>query len=216
MKRLSRKDTLLARQFALDIISFWRSILNDKYRFAERLVGSAKWNTVIKDDDGFWEVDYQLLFTKNSKEYKSNGLKYATDIKNDFFDSLDKRYKENRDYIVQNSTTAITLINKKDKFSVDFVLIRLFPENHEIIRRNNKKETNSTNEFCWNELPKYKEAYKNFRKLKGTEKVELIENYILPRKVKEKKKDDNDITKKSSSKVFVEEVNNYVVRRRNH
>ena len=215
MKRLSRKDTLPARKFALDIISFWHSNLGDKYRFAERLVGSAKWNTVIKDDNGFWDVDYQLLLTKKSKEYKNNGLKHATAIKNDFFNSLKEKYKDNNNFIVQNSTTAITLINKKDKYSIDFVLIRCFPDNDEIIRRNNKEEDISVNEFTWNPLPAYNKAYDAFNDLDWKKKEDLIKNYILPRKVKEKKKDDNDITKRSSSEVFVEEVNNYVVRRRN-
>ena len=216
MKRLSRKDTLSARKFALDIISFWRSNLGDKYRFAERLVGSAKWNIVIKDDKGLWDVDYQLLLTKKSKEYKKNGLKHATAIKNDFFNSLNEKYKDNNNFIVQNSTTAITLINKKDKYSIDFVLIRYFPDNDEIIRRNNKKEDISVNEFTWNPLPTYNKAYDAFNNLDWKKKEDLIENYILPRKVEEKKKDDNDITKRSSSEVFVEEVNNYVARRRNH
>ena len=74
----------------------------------------------------------------------------------------------------------------------------------------------SVNEFTWNPLPAYNQAYDAFNNLDWKKKEDLIENYILPRKVKEKRKDDSDITKRSSSEVFVEEVNNYVARRRNY
>ena len=97
----------------------------------------------------------------------------------------------------------------KDKYSYDFVIIKLFPKNKEIIRRNNKKNS-SINEFTWNQLPKCNEAYQEFNTLSFSEKQDLIENHILPRKKIEKQKNDNDATKKSSCEIFIEEVNNYV------
>ena len=123
-------------------------------------------------------------------------------------------FKNNKNFRVENSTTAVTLINLKDKYSFDFVIIRLFPQNKEIIRRNNKRNS-SINEFTWNQLPKFNDAYKKLKKLSPFEKQDLIENYVLPRKVIEKRKNDNDPSKKSSCEVFIEEVNNYV-RRKNY
>lgn len=214
MERVTKKQSQIAREFAKDVLNYLHSELSDKYIFAERLVGSAQWNTILKDNKGFWDIDYQLLLTNNSKEYLNNGLKNATKIKNDFFNCLNEGFKNNKSYRVENSTTAITLINLKDKYSYDFVIIRLFPENKEIIRRNNKKYS-SINEFTWNQLPKFNDAYKKLDKLSPLEKQDLIENHVLPRKVVEKKKNDNDPTKKSSCEVFIEEVNNYV-RKRNY
>ena len=52
--------------------------------------------------------------------------------------------------------------------------------------------------------------------MNSTDKIVLIEEYILPRKIKEKKKFDNDPTKRTSVEVFVEEVNNYEFRRKNN
>lgn len=215
MKRVTKNDSSKARMFATEIIKFLHQKLIDKYTFTQRIVGSAVYNTIIEDNDGFWDVDYQLLLTKNSPEYKANGLKNATKIKNDFFNSINNKFKNNKKYRVENSTTAVTVIDLFSKFSIDFVIIRFFPENYEIIRRNNKDDSGK-NEYTWNQLRKYNEAYEKFNSFSSEEKKYLIENYVLPRKVKEKKKNDDDYSKKSSSEIFIEEVNNYVSRKRNN
>lgn len=214
MERVTKKQSREAREFVKEVLNNLHNELSDKYTFAERLVGSAQWNTILKDNKGFWDIDYQLLLTSNSKEYLKNGLKNATKIKNDFFNCLNKAFKNNKNFRVENSTTAVTLINLRDKYSYDFVIIRLFPQNKEIIRRNNKRNS-SINEFTWNQLPKFNDAYKKLDKLSLFEKQDLIENYVLPRKVIEKRKSDNNPSKKSSCEVFIEEVNNYV-RRKNY
>ena len=211
MKRVTKKESRSARIFALNILNILRSELHNKYTFADRLVGSVIWNIVIKDKDGFWDLDYQILLTKNSKEYKNNKLNNPTQIKNDFFNCISELFRDKKGFKVENSTTAITLINYNEKYSIDFVVIRLYPNNHEIIRRNNK-ENSSINEFTWNELPNFNDAYKRFYDLPANNKQDLIENHILPRKVTEKLKQDNEPTKRSSSEVFIEEVNNYVAR----
>lgn len=214
MERVTKKQSSEAREFAKEVMNYLHNELSDKYTFAERLVGSAQWNTILKDNNGFWDIDYQLLLTSNSEEYLKNGLKNATKIKNDFFNCLNEVFRNNRNFRVENSSTAVTLINLKDKYSYDFVIIRLFPENKEIIRRNNKRNS-SINEFTWNQLPKFNDAYKKLDKLSPMKKQDLIENHILPRKIIEKQKNENDPTKKSSCEVFIEEVNNYV-RKRNY
>lgn len=214
MERVTKKQSSEAREFAKKVMNYLHNKLSDKYTFAERLVGSAQWNTILKDNNSFWDIDYQLLLTSNSEEYLKNGLKNATKIKNDFFNCLNEVFRNNRNFRVENSSTAVTLINLKDKYSYDFVIIRLFPENKEIIRRNNKRNS-SINEFTWNQLPKFNDAYKKLDKLSPMKKQDLIENHILPRKIIEKQKNENDPTKKSSCEVFIEEVNNYV-RKRNY
>lgn len=215
MKRVTKRESKPARHFADELFRKMHRDLNDKYRFAVRLVGSAKWNTILKDKNGFWDLDYQILLTKNSEMYKENGLSFSTDIKNDFFNYVNDMYKDDKDFTVQNSTTAVTLINNRDKYSYDFVIIRVLPDNNEIIRRNNHY-LSSINEFTWNQLSKNNEAYKKFKELSPNEKTDVIENYILPRKQKEKEKNENDPTKVSSSRIFIEEVNNYVFRKFNN
>lgn len=208
-KRISKKRCKIAQQRAEKIIRDIQKYLKDKYTFTWRMVGSGAWGTMIEDKNGEYDLDYQILLTRNSKEYKSNKLKYPTQIKNDFFNAFDHVKKECEKF--ENSTTAITLINKDGKpYHIDFVIIRLFPNPHEIIRRNNKRETPEYNEFTWNELPDFNKAYERFNSLKALEKEYLIEKIIIPKKMKEKAKEENDPTKISSSELFVREVNNYV------
>lgn len=214
MKRVTKKECKNQKQFALNILKSLQDKFSNKYKFSYKLVGSAVWNTIIKDNHNFYDLDYQILLTKNSYEYKNNKLSNPTTIKEDFFNCIYNLFKNNKNIKIENSTTAITLINNSAKFSIDFVILKLFPQNNQIIKRNNKLNS-SINEYTWNELPKLNKAYIKFNNLSIKEKTDLIENHILPRKVKEKSKNSEDKTKKSSFEIFIEEVNNYVYRKSN-
>ena len=208
-KRITRKQCTIARQRVNALIHDVQQKLKDKYKFAVRIVGSGKWGTMIEDEQGEYDLDYQLLLSKNSPIFKKNSkFPNPTEIKNDFISAFakSKRGKEN----FQNSTTAITLINEDNKpYHIDFVIIKTLPENNLIIRRNNKKETPQHNEFTWNELPKWNDAYDYFKSLPPEVKQYLIEEIIIPKKQTEKAKAENDPSKISSSALFVREVNNY-------
>lgn len=164
---------------------------------------------MIEDDKGEYDLDYQMLLSKNSPLYKKNGdFPNPATIKQDFISAFTKclKGKEN----IEDSTTAITLINADGKpYHIDFVIIKTFPENNLIIRRNNKKETPSINEYTWNQLPQWNEAYSYFKSLPPAENQYLIEEIIIPQKQKEKAKAEDDPTKISSAALFVREVNNY-------
>ena len=208
-KRITRKQCSIARQRANALLNDVQKILKDKYKFDKRLVGSGAWGTMIEDDKGEYDLDYQILLSKNSPVYKKNkAFPTPSAIKNEFYSVFKKclKGKEN----IENSTTAITLINEDGKpYHIDFVIIKTLPENNFIIRRNNKEESSHRNEFTWNELPKWKEAYTYFRSLPPKEKQNLIEKIIIPKKQIEKAKAENDPSKISSSALFVREVNNY-------
>lgn len=209
-KRITKKQCAIARQRANILIHDVQTLLKDKYIFSPRMVGSGAWGTMIEDGNGEYDLDYQLLLTINSPLYDKNNKKFPspTQIKKDFLKAFNKAKIEKE--IFQDSTTAITLINQDGKpYHIDFVIIKTFPNNDYIIRRNNKRETPSNNEFTWNELPQWNEAYKYFKKLSSKEKQHLIEKIIIPAKQKEKAKVETDPSKISSSALFVREVNNY-------
>ena len=208
-KRITKRQSSIARQRANAIIRDVQLELKDKYVFAPRLVGSGAWGTMIEDAKGEYDLDYQLLLTPNSPLYKKDKqFPTPTQIKKDFISAFEK-WKKGKE-VFKNSTTAITLINKDGKpYHIDFVIIKTFPNNNYIIRRNNKKETPSINEFTWNELPQWNDAYKYFKSLPHKDKQYLIEEIIIPAKQIEKAKSENDNTKISSSALFVREVNNY-------
>lgn len=208
-KRVTRKKCSIARQRANTLLNDVQKKVKDKYRFDKRLVGSGVWGTMIEDDKGEYDLDYQILLSKNSPVYKKNkAFPAPTEIKNEFYSAFKKclKGKEN----IENSTTAITLKNEDGKpYHIDFVIIKTLPENNLIIRRNNQKETPQHNEFTWNELHEWKEAYTYFQSLPPKEKQYIIENIIIPKKQIEKAKPENDPSKISSSALFVREVNNY-------
>jgi len=209
-KRVTRKQCSIARQRATALIQSVQKILKNKYVFTPRLVGSRSWGTMIEDDKGEYDLDYQFLLTENSPLYDKDSRSFPppTKIKQDFLSAFEKSKKGKETF--QNSTTAITLINKDGKpYHIDFVIIKTYPQNEFIIRRNNKQETPEHNEFTWNELPQWKEAYKFFNGLSPQKKKYLIEKIIIPAKQHEKAKSENDKTKISSSALFVQEVNNY-------
>lgn len=213
-ERVTKKQCSIARQRAAKIIKDVQNLLSDKYIFSFMLVGSGAWGTMIKDDKGEYDLDYQLILTCNSPEYKKNRFNNPTQIKNDFYRAFVEASKKYE--IIENSTTAVTLINKDHKpFHIDFVIIKEDGNyDHQIIRRNNKANS-SVNEFTWNKLPNLNEAYFLFDALKPIEKQYLIEKIIIPLKQKEKAKKENDPTKISSCALFIREVNNYANRKRN-
>lgn len=210
-ERVTKKECSIARQRANELLCDLHKELKDKYIFTVRLVGSGKWGTMVKDCNGEFDLDYQLLLTKRSPEYKQNrNFSNAGKIKKEFIKAFNKcKYGSET---IQDSTTAITLINNNDdkKYHIDFVIIKTYPKNNYIIRRNNKQETPSVNEYTWNELPKFNDAYKKFKSLSPDDKRKLIEEIIIPLKQEEKMKAENDITKISSAALFVREVNNYI------
>ena len=217
IKRVHKKEIASVLSQAKNIIRDLHQHFNESemYKFTERLVGSAKWNIVLKDKDGFFDLDFQLLLTKNSKKIKDfdeekEKKNEATMIKEDFFNYMNEKYNDREKYGLENSTTSITFINKREKYSIDFVLIKTFPNNDLIIKRNNPTENPTINTYEWNELSHNNDAYIKFKKLRPNQKLDLIENHILPKKRIEKQKDFNDPTLRSSSSIFKEEVNNYV------
>lgn len=209
MKRVTKKESSAARQYGDELIRNLHKAMKKQYIFDVRIVGSARWNTIIKEPGKPWDVDYQILLSNKSKAYKDNQFSNPTKIKEDFFNYFNNLFKNKNGFKVENSTTAVTVINNNSGYSFDFVIIK---DKSQIIRRNNN-DGSGRNIYTWNKLKKYNEAYTLFNGLAPEDKQLLIEKYILPRKIKEKSKKDNDPTKRSSCEIFIEEVNNCVSRR---
>ena len=207
MERLTRKKQKSIRNVAHNIINFWHNELKDKYTFTQRIVGSGALGTMIIDDNGDYDIDYQILLTRKSK----NDLSNATEIKKQFYETLQSyKDKNHKNVDIKNKTTAITYkcLGNGQNFHIDFVFIKTYPQNNLIIRRNIRKETITKEEFTWNELPKNNDAYKIFKGWSNDRKMQFID-YLIPKKIEEKRKDENDPTKISSSQLFIREVHNF-------
>jgi hypothetical protein len=199
-KRVSRKNSETARKRAARILSDLNNEVKDNYKFAFKLVGSANRNTIVEDNNGWYDLDYQILLTHNSKASMK-----AQDVKPYFLGAFDKCKKDFE--IIENSTTAITLIDNNHKYSIDFVIIKILNDPNLILRRSNQLDNPSHNIYMWNQLPKINDAYYKFDEMNDSEKQDVCDNYIIPRKCEEKTKDEHN--RISSLRIFVEEVNNY-------
>jgi len=181
--------------------------LSDKYRFEFILVGSGNWGTMVKDEDGHYDLDYQIRLTHNSPVIGNNGFRNSTQVNKDFFEALRKHKKGKETF--EDSTTAITLTNKDEKpYHIDFVIIDNTRYPPLIIRRNMKKGS-PADEKTWNELPKMHWAFDYFKSLHHDYKKYIIEEMVIPAKQKEKAKKEGNSTKRSSTEIFVNEVNRF-------
>ncbi len=77
-KRITKKQCTIARQRANALIHDVQTLLKDKYIFSPRMVGSGAWGTMIEDEKGEYDLDYQLLLTINSPLYDRNNKKFLT------------------------------------------------------------------------------------------------------------------------------------------
>ena len=111
-KRITKKQCTIARQRANALIHDVQTLLKDKYIFSLRIVGSGAWGTMIEDEKGEYDLDYQLLLTINSPLYDRNNKKFPspTQIKKDFLKAFNKA-KIGKE-IFQDSTTAIVFIDE--------------------------------------------------------------------------------------------------------
>lgn len=205
-KLITHKESKEARQRAAKLISDVRKHKNIKghYKFTEQPIGSGKRRCIIKDANGKYDLDYQIILTRNSEQGDSN----PTKIKADFFQAFTDCKKTNEK--VENSTTVVTVRSSKtqgefdayhEKFSFDFVIISI--DEYKRIKRN------GPNQFTWVELPsKNSYIYEKFNSLTKQEQRFLLEEYVIPRVIEEKNKHESD--RISSAHIFFEEVNNRV------
>lgn len=205
-KLVSFNESKEARQRATKLIQEVRkhSKIKGRYKFCHRLIGSGKRRCIVKDSNGKYDLDYQIILTKNSKQGDSN----PTQIKADFFQAFSDC--KNLNEKVENSTTVVTVRTaknqgafeaSKEKFTFDFVIISI--DESKRIRRN------APNAYTWVQLPsKNAYIYEKFNGLSANDQKRLLEEYIIPRVIAEKEKNETD--RISSVHIFYEEVNNHV------
>lgn len=170
-----------ARRLADETFTELSNALKDEYKFYTQLVGSGVKGTIIRDADGRYDLDYQIILTHNSKVFKKNGKFDPTQTKKRFMGEIQKILKSSR---LEDSTTAITLNDLDKDYSIDFVIIDgTDDKNWKIVRRNNK---GSNNEYTWNEMSEIQGYSQYYGSLEELERLKLA-NKIMDLKVKDKK-----------------------------
>ena len=199
IRYVTKRERKVAKARALKIVRDLQEYLLPKYKIDPKLVGSGRYNAVVCDEKGVYDMDYQLILTNTFN---------ANVIRKDFLNAFNKIKNENEK--VENSTSVITVrvsnnkgnFNaKNEQFSFDFAIIIENDDGSFITRRD------AENHYTWNELPsKNSYIYKKFYSLEYDKQNAIIEK-VINRKIKEKAKSkEKRIT---SSVIFMEEVNNY-------
>ena len=67
IKFVTRNERKVANARAMKIVHAVQEYLAPDYKINPRLVGSAKYNSVICDDNGVYDMDYQLVLTNNCR-----------------------------------------------------------------------------------------------------------------------------------------------------
>lgn len=182
---VSKKQQSLARSIANNVFTELHRALQGEYRFQHMLVGSGKKGTVIRDAEGRFDLDYQLILTRNSVVFVKKGKFDPSETKQRFKGEIQRILKSNR---LEDSTTAITLNDEDSDFSIDFVIIDGTDDSKwKIIRRNNKS---SRNEYTWNEMPDAKGCSEYYASLEDSERSELSKR-IIDAKTEDKKLPEN-------------------------
>ena len=180
--------------------------IHNHYKFFCRPIGSQKRRCVVKDNNGKYDLDFQIVLTKNSQDGDSD----PTAIKKAFLRAFTDCRNHNEK--VEDSTTVVTIRcsknqgtfdASKEKFSFDFVIISIDEEKR--IRRNGQ------NQYTWVQLPTHNTyIYDRFHRLTPLQQRELLEKYLLPKVIVEKQK--NEGSRCPTIVLFYREVNNYYQR----
>lgn len=207
---VTHRETKEARQRAHKLIEDVRKHkkIDGHYKFYCKIIGSRKRRCIVKDDNGKYDLDFQIVLTKNSKEGDCDPTQIKKDVLRAFTDCRNKGER------VEDSTTVVTVRCSKsqegfeaslEKFSFDFVIISIDEEKR--IKRNGPSQ------YTWVELPsKNSYIYDRFNKLSLPQKDVLLKGYMLPKiKIKKAKPEDQ---RRASIEIFYQEVNNYY--QRNH
>ncbi|MBR2160157.1 MAG: hypothetical protein IJ938_02455 [Clostridia bacterium] len=127
--------------------------------FSFNLVGSAKRNMILENENEGFDCDYQLFLQKNKKKLT------PSQIKKFLIQWFDKYFPSDFDYC-EDSTTAITTKKKNSDgtilFRYDIVILDCNQDTPSIIKRNNSGHT-------WCPLPKEKNYPSNLEEIEGPE-----------------------------------------------
>lgn len=143
---VTHRESKEARQRAHKLIEEVRKHkkIDGHYKFFCKIIGSRKRRCIVKDDNGKYDLDFQIVLTKNSKDGDGDPIQIKKDFLRAFTDLKNKGEK------VEDSTTVVTVRCSKgqecfeaslEKFSFDFVIISIDEEKR--IRRNGPSQYES-------------------------------------------------------------------------
>lgn len=215
--RVTGREQKIARTRANALLVSVREDLRPHYRMYFRIAGSGCWGTMLKDPNGNYDLDYQIILTHNSPDFKNPENKDSWQpgvIKKRFMEAFKNQANQGEHF--ENSTTAITLKNNASEgkhFSIDFVIMfQNGAQGMQIIRRSEEHSKGSAEKYVWNQLKhKFSDLYKEFKEMSSDEKKKIIDA-VIEKKCIEKNKSDG----KASFIIMLEEIEKHVDSKRFH
>lgn len=215
--RVTGREQKIARTRANALLVSVREDLRPHYRMYFRIAGSGCWGTMLKDLNGNYDLDYQIILTHNSPDFKNPENKDSWQpcvIKKRFMEAFQNQANQGEHF--ENSTTAITLKNNASEgkhFSIDFVIMfQNGAQGMQIIRRSEEHSKGSAEKYVWNQLKhKFSDLYKEFKEMSSDEKKKIIDA-VIEKKCIEKNKSDG----KASFIIMLEEIEKHVDSKRFH
>lgn len=165
-------------------------------KFDVCLVGSVANDMVVPDEDGHFDLDYQIRLSYSP-------LPDADSIRSIFFQGLRKI-----GFIqTENSTTALTISFRKRPYSYDFVIIDSLTDGDFILKRNHNFNSPNTNHYEWSKLrTRFDQLYIFYDSLTQEEKNEVRRKVLAEKRKNYKISEDQ---RRTGSEIFLQEVNNY-------
>ena len=91
IRYVTKRERKVAKARALKIVRDLQEYLLPEYKIDPKLVGSGRYNAVVCDEKGVYDMDYQLILTNNCKCKTFN----ANVIRKDFLNAFNKIKNEN-------------------------------------------------------------------------------------------------------------------------
>lgn len=202
MEWVSRNDLKEPKKIFEDAIKSIRKKLKERpITFEYFLVGSAKRNLVLSNNNKGFDCDYQIVIQKNKQNITGKKLKDLFKIELDAY--LTKQQFNNG----EDSTQSITYKRVKKgsiEFGYDIVIIRYNNENFEILK--NEKDINNSYHFVqMKEMRGYREK---FKMIKGSDSWKLLRD--IYKKKREKNEGLEKDKRKKSYQILNEAVNEII------
>ncbi len=168
-----------------------------------KTIGSAKRNMVYQRGNSEFDTDIQMIYIdpKKTKNLHAN-------IKHYINEALNKVIPIG--WTTSISTSAIYVKGIEQNQNFDLAVIKETEIGQEISRGKNL-DNNSNDSYKWNILPSSIDAYETFRNADKNDVLNIKQIY-LNKKCDHFDKSEEDASKKSSSNLFVDSVNDYYKR----
>ena len=158
-----QKDVTKLNLWCLDVIHDVQKIVKDYFTFDIRLIGSGEKRLVTQDENGVFDLDYDLIIQRDKKELLNNPKAIKQVFINAFNDAMRRRISNYNH--VYDSTSVIRsniLLNNEISFSFDVALL-VKADNDSYYRIINDKGTGN---YIWNQVRGSKNYLERFQIIK--------------------------------------------------